>query len=581
MSRKSARCGTAAPLILMTVLWLMAFPTVPAAAQAVQALIIKPTQLVAGGADGAGTVTLTAKATTAVEVSLISSNPSALAVDPKVVVPIGASEARFMAHTQPTAADVAVAVTAYTTAGAVSLPVTVLKSAPATVTANLILYDKDPRQAPAPETSPSSAPTSVASPKPGLQAFSQLTAGHTVWALIRLSSPATEDYAFTVRSDRACVKVPTTPVRVAKGQKEATFPLATTQVTLDETAVISAETAGGALRAEASLTIALDITRTLGFVLVSLLVSLLLLFAVPWCFGVVFGTKLGGILYGADGLPSTSRAQSAIWTLFVVAAYISLAAARFGAGVPITLTITTNLVVAMGISIATGVAARAIAINQAERGLRPNRASAAPVMRGADDKGKSLKYLFTNDDGRPNQGKIQVMAWTVVAVSIFVADWVRQVNAADPATMDLPTIDGALMVLMALMNGGYLGDKLTAEPSDRRPRLILDSLNPGKAKPKTAIAATISGHSATPDPAAVHILVDGTNLQWPVTKCEGNKVTFTVLANATAKPCKICLAVDGIAITNELDFTVEPAPTSTTEGNGAPTMLTKKPNDTL
>jgi hypothetical protein len=55
--------------------------------------------------------------------------------------------------------------------------------------------------------------------------------------------------------------------------------------------------------------------------------------------------------------------------------------------------------------------------------------------------------------------KIQMLAFTTVAIGIFLATVIHQIVTNDIAA-GLPDIDASLMVLMGISNGGYLGKKL-------------------------------------------------------------------------------------------------------------------------
>ena len=78
-------------------------------------------------------------------------------------------------------------------------------------------------------------------------------------------------------------------------------------------------------------------------------------------------------------------------------------------------------------------------------------------------RGEGLKPLMLNDDGTPDFGKIQLLAWTFVGLGTFVAGVSQNLNATGPTIQD---VDPAIMALMGFGSAAYLGNKLisTATP---------------------------------------------------------------------------------------------------------------------
>ncbi len=73
-----------------------------------------------------------------------------------------------------------------------------------------------------------------------------------------------------------------------------------------------------------------------------------------------------------------------------------------------------------------------------------------------------------DDDGAPDLGKIQLLAWTFIAVAVYLFSLSQQIALREPLRLltelpnvsSLPDIDGTLMALMGLGQGGYLGKKI-------------------------------------------------------------------------------------------------------------------------
>ena len=159
-------------------------------------------------------------------------------------------------------------------------------------------------------------------------------------------------------------------------------------------------------------------------------------------------------IQGPDSVASTSKFQWLLWLIVVLFAYITLWILRAKQGdysaVP---DVPRNVLVVLGISTTTMAAAKGIetaAVNFGPTG-------AAPPAAG-------LGGIFEDDTGFPDIGKIQIVGFTAVAVSIFVATVIHQIVSSPPIT-SLPDIDGTLMVLMGLSSGGYLAKKAVTDLS--------------------------------------------------------------------------------------------------------------------
>jgi hypothetical protein len=249
---------------------------------------------------------------------------------------------------------------------------------------------------------------------------------------------------------------------------------------------------------------------------VPFLIALAVMFVLWFLFALV--TKNWGpvkVFEGQDGQPSSSKLQFWLWTLVALFSYVAIYAARLldAHSTEAIKEIPHNLLIAMGMSIATATGAKSItssyvqsgkvtkpqaaasntAANQgaggnAQQPQQPQQAGQANAKPGA--KASSISMLFTDDDGTPDLSKIQMLAWTVISIGIYLISVGYEVGSKDPAKLaqGLPDIDTALMVLMGLGQGAYLGKKLVTTTTPR-----ITGLSPGTGAAGTRI--TMSGLS--------------------------------------------------------------------------------------
>ena len=155
---------------------------------------------------------------------------------------------------------------------------------------------------------------------------------------------------------------------------------------------------------------------------------------------------------GADGKLSTSKFQFLLWTCPVLYVAIALIFAH-AADLTFLSKIPQNIFVAMGFSLTTAVGAKYIVVSQTK--------SALPVT------GMPLTlsplYLIADNDGRLDLNKAQMLAWTAVAVVAFLYDFLANYGGYIICVpYCFPDIPSALMILMGLGQGAYLGGKITS-----------------------------------------------------------------------------------------------------------------------
>lgn len=280
-------------------------------------------------------------------------------------------------------------------------------------------------------------------------------------------------------------------------------------------------------------------------------IGLIVLFALYIMYRVVTGKWDISLIYeGEDGRPSTSKLQWFLWTVVIIFAYVAVYAAR-GMLEPIT-EIPRNVLLAMGFSVTTMAVSKGITTSFIANGR---------LFKTNAPGGGSPRGIFLDDHGFPDLSKIQMMAWTFIAIGVYLVNLSRILNAHP--IEKLPDIDSALMVLMGLGQGAYLGKKLTTDDQAR-----LSGLSVASGAPGTTV--TISGLSLGEQWSGGIITSDGTPFQALIRQGDwtDSQVTFKIPEFQPGgapwpeggQKIMLGLIVGGKASTNQLPFTVIPRP---------------------
>lgn len=175
---------------------------------------------------------------------------------------------------------------------------------------------------------------------------------------------------------------------------------------------------------------------------------------------------------GEDGKTSTSKLQFVLWTGVIAFSYVVIFTARLDVpdlqpldGMP------QNVLIAMGLSVVTAAGAKGITVSYLNSGRLVQTESEKPGGAVVDDKGD------------PDLVKIQMLLWTVIALVAYLFDTVDQVQSDKLDA--LPDIDAALMVLMGLGQGAYLGNKLVTTTTP-----FLTDVDPKQAAPNAVVTLT-------------------------------------------------------------------------------------------
>jgi hypothetical protein len=228
-----------------------------------------------------------------------------------------------------------------------------------------------------------------------------------------------------------------------------------------------------------------------------------------------------GVLIGADGRLSTSKAQVALWTYgFVYAClYLAMMAAFiqglsvFGSGV------WDDYLVLLGGPFAAAVIAKGVVLNQLASGRItqvPTNAASDSALRQSDVKDESktpaVRDLVSNDDGDLDLVDTQYFLFNIVAFSYATAIFLsHQFNGSisDDQKFALTAIPGVLLTLTGASAATYVANKTTRSNAPRVSKVIKPTVAGGIwqilgvnfVPPGLSAAAALKGTSITLTPA--------------------------------------------------------------------------------
>ena len=195
--------------------------------------------------------------------------------------------------------------------------------------------------------------------------------------------------------------------------------------------------------------------------------------------------KIAQLYEGADGRPSTSKFQFFLWTAVVVFSFTALLTLKFQKNdfAPLTANLPDNVLIAMGISIASASAAKAVTTSY----INTNRLDKVPVSSGSGHFGQ----IFQDDSGFPDLSKIQMIAWTLIAVVAYLITVCHHIAVKDLTT--IPDIDKSLMTLMGLGSAAYLGKKAVDQKTPEKSQAS-DGANNGNDQNQPAQGQGVAAH---------------------------------------------------------------------------------------
>ena len=202
--------------------------------------------------------------------------------------------------------------------------------------------------------------------------------------------------------------------------------------------------------------------RQFGIIGESTLVAWLLIAGLMGLFAVVAGhgvTGLGrGVLIDDRHRLSLSRLQMLLWGILVLSGYMAAALSNIGRGMgsPLNVAIPSELLLSMGISTASLVAAP-VALSYKHR-RRPGRIATLP-----NPACSHMSDLFrgeeTSDHEELDLGKVQMFLFTVVLIVGYALALGDQFAGQQGMISSLPELDSAVVSLLAISHAGYLTKK--------------------------------------------------------------------------------------------------------------------------
>jgi len=263
------------------------------------------------------------------------------------------------------------------------------------------------------------------------------------------------------------------------------------------------------------------------------------------------GSNLLAMFNGADGRPSSSKFQFFLWTAVAIYAYIAVFFARLFLGHHEPLPdIPGSLLLAMGFSAIPLVTAKALTVQYNDTGKFAKTTAAQPNAPAT-----TWAAIVQDDNGFVDLTKVQMIAWTFIAVAVYVGRTVALIHAGFLPSGAVPTltdIDPALMVLSGLSQGTYLGKKLV---TTTMPQVL--TVSPSSGVPPVAVTLAGSGFGATQNAGGGLVTVNGkTNQAIVPTLWSETSITFPLPPLPPKSVVRFGVVVGGQQ-SNQVKFTVQ------------------------
>jgi hypothetical protein len=154
----------------------------------------------------------------------------------------------------------------------------------------------------------------------------------------------------------------------------------------------------------------------------------------------------------------------------------------------------------------------------AAKGVTTAYVASGRIAKGTQSNAVNLADLVRQDDGvSPDLSKIQMLTWTSIAAVAYLFSVHGAIENFGGTGWKFPDIDSALMALMGIGQGAYLGNKIAASQS-----AAITSLSPARGgAPGTRVTVNGSGFGNAPGTvqfgdavAAIVPAASGSGVQW-------------------------------------------------------------------
>lgn len=150
-----------------------------------------------------------------------------------------------------------------------------------------------------------------------------------------------------------------------------------------------------------------------------------------------------------------------MWTGVVLFSYVAVYSVKLlhpSAGIEPIASLPENVLIALGMSVVSASAAKAITVSY----VSTNR-----IAKSNNASGGSFGDIFQDDSGVPDLSKLQMIAWTFIALATYLIAVAHNISASKA---ELPDIDKSLMALMGLGHTAYLAKKaVSTDASSAKP----------------------------------------------------------------------------------------------------------------
>jgi hypothetical protein len=284
------------------------------------------------------------------------------------------------------------------------------------------------------------------------------------------------------------------------------------------------------------------------------LAGIVLLALVALICKVASGGDLSQLVEGKDGRASTSKFQLVVWTAVGLYAFAAVFTAKILHGDATGISnFPANLLAAMGLSVLTATASKAITSSQVSSG-QISKPSVGTVDQPSDP---GAAALVQDDSGAPDLSKAQFLAWTIVSVFVYLYRLVGKVNLpVVGASIDMPDIDPVLLPLIGLGHAAYLGKKLTSSTVPQ-----INGVTPAAGTPPRPV--TMTGVSFGAPQGTSQVLIDSSPYYVSVSSWSDTSIAFEFPQKRSdgsnwrpGDVVRLALVVNGQQSANDVPFTI-------------------------